>query len=162
MTVDTIRNSGLPEPVALMKAVAGAVRETFENMVFSESEPGGAAVPLPEPALAIGLRVTAPFQLRIVMLMPEELGRRIGATIFRHEEDGDATETVRDAVGELLNTLTGKMMRELIPGDRLFSMDFPRPWRPGDEGNRPADLQCPFMVEGLPFHILLYGEIDFK
>jgi hypothetical protein len=152
----------MPGPLPVMEAVAKAARETLENMVFSEPEPVGSVGALSDPVLGVALRVTSPLDLKIVMVMPEELARRIGAIIFRHEEDGDSTEAIRDAASEVLNTLAGKIMRELIPGDQLFLMGFPSPWRPGDEGGRPADLQCPFMVEGLPLRILLYGEIDFR
>jgi CheY-specific phosphatase CheX len=102
--------------------LAKVVRATFEKMGFMESEPTDEE-PVALTPLAAVIEILSPIRGKIFFSAPQHLGWTIAENLYGLE---DLTlEVVGDMISELLNTITGSLLSELMP-DQQFNLSIPR------------------------------------
>lgn len=153
-------NASMPATGRIEAAMTKAVSATFETMVFSEPSIQVEAKVMDSPTLGVSLQVSSPYAMMVAAVLPQGLARQIAAIIFRHEGNGDTPEVVRDAVGEVMNTMVGLFMQYLIPADQLFTMGFPEAWS-GEAMRAAGSFQCyAFEVEGYPMQVFVFPNMS--
>ncbi len=107
------------------EALIAAVLETFENLAFMEPEstPGGEF--MADRALCCSLAIQAPLKNRMQITMGEGLGKHIAGTIWSLPRESVDDQMCRDVLAELLNTIAGRFMKALLPGDQTFQLGLP-------------------------------------
>lgn len=107
------------------KALVGAVVETFENLAFMEPEFTPEKEFTTGVTLCCALAIHEPLQSTMQIVMDEDLGRLITATIWSRQKDSVDEQMCRDALAELLNTIAGRFMKALLPADQTFQLGLP-------------------------------------
>jgi len=155
-----------------------AVADTLEGMAFEQVEliesgvdappwpgvepetfPGQEKGPPAPPArLWFCLPLSAPLRGLVAVELPGVYAAQIAGALYGPEEQSPQREAVRDTMGELLNTLAGRFMQELLGPDQNFELGFPR----AGEGemlspDAPA-VKLTFSAAGYPFQALLFGD----
>jgi CheY-specific phosphatase CheX len=130
-----------------------AVTTTLENMAFMEAralhkEHDCLA---PSPVYCANLLVLDPFQGELVMLMPEELLRRIAGNIYALPEEELSDRMLADLMSELLNTIAGIFLSELLPSDQTFGMGLPTISRDECQELEPPVERWHFQIDGRHF-----------
>ncbi len=141
-------------PGEYTKALVGAVVETFENLAFMEPEF------TPEKEMTTGvtrccaLAIHEPLQSTMQIVMDEDLGKLITATIWSRQKDSVDEQMCRDALAELLNTIAGRFMKTLLPADQTFQLGLPEV----SENCCSSGVGCrvfPFSLSGSMFQLAL-------
>jgi hypothetical protein len=102
--------------------LARVVSSTFEKIGFMEARATDAEPAALNPITAT-MEILSPQHARVFFSAPQHLGWTIAENLYGPE---DLTlEVVGDMIGELLNTITGSLLSELLP-DRQFSLSIPR------------------------------------
>ncbi|MCB2210810.1 chemotaxis protein CheX [bacterium] len=114
---------------ALIEAVDTALIGTLENMAFAE------VVPLrkvPDCEFVDELNVYSVIDLiepragRAVLILSKQLAESITESIYGMFEDGElGPDHQRDAVNEILNTLTGRLCVEMFGEDTIYNLGIP-------------------------------------
>ena len=113
----------------LEQAVSNAMLETFEGMAFVELNPSTADEIVQ--ARASGKWVNAKITLRepivgeITMVIPREVGEAIAGALFSGVAEEITIQQVQDTVGELMNTVAGQVLSEIVPEDQRFAFSLP-------------------------------------
>ncbi len=103
------------------EAVARVVGSTFEKMGFMEARLTDEEPP-PSNSITTVMEILSPVQTRMFFSAPEHLGWSIAENLYGLE---DLTmEAVGDMMKELLNTITGGLLSELMP-DTPFTLSIP-------------------------------------
>lgn len=105
----------------------GVVDETFENMAFIDTEEvDEEQLPVSTEELReVRLLVTSPIVMEIHLHLAEELLLQIVETMYTIDAEEVTDEQIVDVLAETLNTLTGRLMTELLPPDQSFSLSLP-------------------------------------
>lgn len=129
----------IPKPGSPEEIIHNALSDTFENLVFeevvlAEVTPGR----IPEIAAdgwwsRIKLVDPPPFGY-IAIMVPEGLMNRFTSAILSLTDDQPSETQNADNLGELLNTLVGRLMAMRSSPDKTFKMSLPVLGR----GNAPA------------------------
>lgn len=111
----------------LGEKLSGVVDETFENMAFiSTEEVDEEQLPLnTEQLREVRLLVTSPIVMEIHLHLAEELLHQIVETMYTIDADDITDEQIVDVLAETLNTMSGRLMTELLPPDQSFSLSLP-------------------------------------
>ena len=99
------------------------VSETFEKMGFMEAFVVEARTDLPADILCASLHIEVPEKGIMYFLAPRELAWSIAENLYGADEL--SSELVTDMIGELLNTICGKFLSEVIP-DQEFTLSIPQ------------------------------------
>lgn len=137
----------------LQRAMAQAVATTLENMAFMEARSlqaphdcqGHAAV------FCANLLVLDPIQGELVMFMPEALLKEIASNIYARPEGELSDKMLSDLMNELLNTIAGLFLGELLPQDQTFGLGLPTISRDECHELEPPVERWHFQVDGQYF-----------
>ena len=102
--------------------LAQVVSSTFEKMGFMEALPTDEE-PSQLNTIAAVMEILSPIKATMFFSAPQQLGWTIAENLYGLE---DLTmEAVGDMMNELLNTITGSLLTELLP-DQQFTLSIPR------------------------------------
>ena len=112
----------------LYQAMIHAVSQTLENMAFMEAmehTDRNYQIPLEELVWA-SLLVHDPVQGELRLAMPQNLLRKLTVGVFSMDEE-EITETqMQDILNELLNTIAGLFMTNLLADDQPYKLGLPQ------------------------------------
>ncbi len=108
-------------------AMITAVKQTLENMVFMEIlEERGTPTDIPaEDLVWSSLLVNDPVQGEIRLAVPAELLKKITSNVFGIDEEEVTTAQAYDILNELLNTIGGLFMTNLLPENQQYNIGLP-------------------------------------
>jgi len=106
-------------------AVQRAVTDTLENLAFMEVFPVPEGLPPGQTEMTAALLFHEPHQGEIRISIPLTLLADISQTIFGTPTEGMAVPSPRDLLAELLNTVAGRFLIELLPEDQPFRIGLP-------------------------------------
>ncbi len=108
-------------------AMVNAVRQTLENMVFMEvveQRPPYTEIP-PDGVAWSSMMINDPVQGEVRLAVPSELLQQITANVFGLDEEEVTTSQGYDILNELLNTIGGLFMTNLLPSDQQYKIGLP-------------------------------------
>jgi len=118
----------MTEPMGKLNAAMHlAVSDTFASMAFMDVVPADkATAPRPEENLFwASLLIHDPIQSEIRLYMPEELITGMAETIYSGLADELGEGAKKDLIAELVNTLVGRFLGEILPPNRSFQLGLP-------------------------------------
>lgn len=136
-----------------------AIAVTLENMAFMEVLPQSE-----EPAageedenLTARLLVLDPMQAEMILTLPNQLLRNIIDVVHAFPEEEVVEQIQDDMLGELLNTVAGRLLNDFLPGDQTYQLGLPEVSqdRP-DLCDGPGKTWC-YDVEGSPLRLTIIG-----
>ena len=148
----------IPDSGCIRQAVLDSVSETFETMIFThvditeaddidswESSPFWASVD-----------IVSPLKGYLLLVVPEDLAIDITKTLYGWQEAEEPAEImVKDALAEMTNTITGRLMERLTSEDKTFELGLPET---GDGIPDVSDDIEPyyFLIDDIPFAIFCF------
>lgn len=110
----------------LTDAITNAVSDTLENLAFMEvmPVPDAGDTPREEALLAAALLIYEPYRGEIRLELPRPLLEEIFQTVFGLLEEETGPD-LNDLLAELLNTIAGRMLIELLPANQPFQFGLP-------------------------------------
>ena len=111
----------------LYQAMTQAVSQTLENMAFMEvMEHPDKTFDIPAEELVwASLLVHDPVQGELRLALPQPLLRTLTGNIFGMDEDDVTPEQQNDILNELLNTIAGLFMTNLLASDQKYQLGLP-------------------------------------
>ncbi|MDY6853020.1 MAG: chemotaxis protein CheX [Thermodesulfobacteriota bacterium] len=147
----------------LAEKIFEAVAETFENMAFMEAVPVSSddVEPSSDSTLLWSrIAVLQPVEGELTLLASEGLAGEITEAIFGEtDEDASPDDMAFDALAELINTIAGRLMAELIPQDQAFELGLPETGKGWPQGSE-EEIAYHFDLEGHKLMIIVQGEFD--
>jgi hypothetical protein len=118
----------MTQPVSIgTEDVIEAVRDTFETMTFME-----VMLPVEESGLEIeeplwaAIEIMKPVQVRFILVLPNALAEEVTETLFTPDPDTPLSENlVLDTLAELVNTIGGRLMSDLVGVDQTLKLSLP-------------------------------------
>jgi len=109
------------------QAVFDAVAETFENMTFLEVAPGqkdqwdaqGAEV------ICVSLLINNPFPGEFKLRVPVPLAQQVAEILYAMPAEETSQTMLHDITAEVLNTVAGRVMTEVLPEDQTYQLGLP-------------------------------------
>jgi len=141
----------------MSSAMRKAVFETIENMAFLEVRESH-AVPVPGrgDVLRASLLMHDPVQGEFRLLMPRDLLLGIAEVLFAISRDELTEQLANDALLEILNTVAGQFLNELIPGE-IYRLGLPEIVTGQDKPLGNCEAVWHFRVEESGFSIAVSG-----
>ena len=105
-----------------------AVSESIEDMAFMEVLPNKDAsgpTGLSGDVIRASLPVQDPVQGEFVICLNKDLLINIAETVYGPMVDELRDQNLFDLLGEILNTVVGRFMSAIVPGDRTFRLGLP-------------------------------------
>ncbi len=164
---------------SICKTVLKAVSETFETMIFTQVAPlgpagnelpaddKGAFAAIPEQSAPGSLQknywtaipILSPLKGSMLMEIPDPLAIELTKNLYGWVDDSQITEKVKqDALTELINTISGRLMRLLLPEDQTFELGLPE-LKDGPRELCPEDVVCRFAAAEQNFSFILTDEL---
>jgi len=109
----------------ISNAVQRAVTDTLENLAFMEAFPVPEDISPGQALMTAALLFHEPQQGEIRIAMPPALLEKISHTVFGLPAEGTAVPEPKDLLAELLNTIAGRFLIELLPADQPFRIGLP-------------------------------------
>jgi hypothetical protein len=106
-------------------AAQRAVTDTLENLAFMEAFPVPEDISPGQALMTAALLFHEPQQGEIRIAMPPTLLKKISQTVFGLPAEGTAVPEPKDLLAELLNTIAGRFLIELLPADLPFRIGLP-------------------------------------
>lgn len=146
----------------LAEKIFEAVAETFENMAFMEAVPIDSDDIEPSGSTLLWARIAVlqPVEGELTLLALEELAGEITEAVFGEaDEDASPDDMAFDALAELINTIAGRLMAELILHDQTFELGLPETGKGWPQGSE-EEIAYHFDLEGHKLMIIAWGEFD--
>ena len=127
--------------INLCLAIKAAVEESIENMVFMviDTDLNGVSEDIGRDAVMASLQVLEPRPGLLRLAMPRSTAVEISKNLYSIS-DGELSEAlIQDVVCELLNTISGRVMKRVLPAECAFHLGLP------EIADRPFDLRAPFV-----------------
>lgn len=115
------------EKNTLQDLVTQAVNETIENMAFMmvDTDTDTPADTSSEESMTASLLILEPLPGELGLQMPVSLVTSIAASLYGKEET-EVSDTLQiDVLSELLNTLTGALIRRILPENAEYKLGLP-------------------------------------
>ncbi|MCK5436732.1 MAG: response regulator [Desulfobulbaceae bacterium] len=144
----------------LQETMAAAVIETLENMTFMEVvQTDQPASPQPKSdMLKASILVHDPFQGELRLVMPRKLTATIAETLYQPGDQQDIDNLLFDVVAELLNTIAGRVLAEIVSHERTFRIGLPETGIESFEETDVPLVRCDFETEGHSFSLMVCSE----
>jgi len=103
------------------------VSETFEGMAFLEVWPSTESIPGLEDLQWLWARVGVhtPVCGVITVALPGDLAQKVTRQMYGVIEEKDLKRTVLDAMGEIANTIAGKLVGKVVPEKKVMNLGLP-------------------------------------
>jgi CheY-specific phosphatase CheX len=143
------------------QAMLDAVRMTFENMAFLEVTEQSPEVLLEMPleSVWVSILIHDPIQLELRLVLAQSLLSEMTADMFSIELEEIAETQRLDIVAELLNTLAGLFMTNLLPDDQTYQLGLPEHGEGPVPGIEEGSLVWRLQIEGTPLLVVASGGI---
>ena len=111
----------------LYQAMLTAVSQTLENMAFMEvMEHFNQSYEIPaEDLVWNSLLINDPVQGEVKLAMPKSLLKKLTGNIFALDDDEITQSQMDDILNELLNTIVGLFLTNLLADDQEYKMGLP-------------------------------------
>ncbi|MBN1956637.1 MAG: chemotaxis protein CheX [Desulfuromonadales bacterium] len=110
----------------LHEAMLNAVRQTLENMAFMEIMEGDQDYEIPvDEAAWTSMLIHDPVQGEVRLAMPKAVLKKLTGNIFGLNEDEITENQMNDIINELLNTIAGLFMTNLLPDEQEYQLGLP-------------------------------------
>ena len=137
----------------LHTAITEVLEEAFESMAFISTEECSKedAAAIQQEMMAVNLLITEPVLFEMRLDVAKELLYQVAETMYTMDRDELEDKFINDLLAELLNTLAGRFMTEILPDEKSFSLSLPE--LATDESNAPAlkfyysAEECPISIE---------------
>ncbi|MBW2185690.1 MAG: chemotaxis protein CheX [Deltaproteobacteria bacterium] len=128
------------------------LEETLENMAFVSIEECTLeeAVNLKQQMLGVNLLITEPELLEMRLDVSKELLYQIAETMYTMDRDELSDQLINDLLAEILNTLAGRFMTEILPPESDFSLSIPE-LADGEEST--SEFKFNYTAEDLPLSV---------
>lgn len=139
----------------LRQELVSAITKTMENMTFADVEFADDEAETREEGenkLWAILPVEKPFRARLMLEIPRECGQLLAAEVFGQVQGNASEETVYDMVAEMLNTISGRFLRGVVPENETFKLGLPEK----GTGERAPEMKQDLSIR---WHV---GEIELK
>jgi hypothetical protein len=135
--------------VNMCLAIKAAVTESIENMVFMaiDTDLDGASEDLGSDAVVASLQVLEPRPGLLRLVMPRSTAVEISKNLYSVADNELSDATIHDVTCELLNTISGRVMKRILPAECAFHLGLP------EMIDKPLELQgsyvqCSFLADG--------------
>ena len=117
----------MSQETAFYQAMVNATSQTLENMTFMEvMEHFDASYEIPEDDLSwTSMLIHDPVQGEIKLAMPTSALKNMTGNIFAMDEEEVEESQMNDILNELLNTIAGLFMTNLIKEDQEYQLGLP-------------------------------------
>lgn len=107
--------------------VRQSIAVTFETMAFMEVLPRSedTAQEAADSCMSARLLVLDPLQAEMILTLPFQLLRNIIDVVHAFPEEDVVEQIQTDMLGELLNTIAGRLLNDFIPGDQSYRLGLP-------------------------------------
>lgn len=138
--------------------MAQAVSETVENLAFLEVTASPTALEADENTLRVEMLVHDPVQGEFRLTLPAQLLAQITETLYGQPAAAIPQATQIDLLAELLNTIAGRFLSELLPPETSFKLGLPTLAQ--GELKKPAagTIAWHFQAAGMAFSLSASGE----
>jgi len=141
----------------MTRAMHKAVAETIENMAFLEALPSQEPPPVEEgEMLRASLLMHDPVQGEFLLLMPRNLLLGIAEALFGLPVEELTEQLADDALLELLNTVAGQFLNEVIPG-QVYRLGLPEIEPSSDEPLGNSEIVWHFLIDDEGFSVAVSG-----
>ena len=132
-----------------------AVSETFENMAFMmvSTEAENPETMQPDECIKNSLLILEPYPGELGLIMSKKLLSKIAVALYGLGQDEITENMLIDVISELLNTITGSLMRRILPDNSEYKLGLPES---GDQIllETSSELeQFTFFIDDQPFTI---------
>jgi CheY-specific phosphatase CheX len=107
----------VPGANGLQAVVSKAVRRSIEDMIFMPVEKAT--------MLMASIQVLEPVNGRIGLIVDKRLARKMALDIHACDALALTDPMITDFVAELINTIAGQLMSDILPGEQLFQLGLP-------------------------------------
>jgi len=109
------------------QAVFDAVSETLENMTFLEVTQGKKEQwdPQNSSVICVSLLINNPFPGEFKLRLPLELAQQMAEILYGMPAEETSETMLRDITAEVLNTVAGRIMTEILPGNQTYQLGLP-------------------------------------
>ena len=139
--------------------VRHSIAVTLENMAFMEVLPQSAESEADTKGNTMSARllVLDPLQAEMILTLPIQLLRNIIDVVHAFPEEDVLEQIQADMLGELLNTVAGRLLNDFIPGNQSYRLGLPEV-----SEDRPVFCDGPsktwqYDVEGEPLTLTIVG-----
>ena len=114
------------KPNKLFDLLYQALAETFEGMIFAEVIRGQSEETPKnnDEVYWARLEVLKPLKGKLTLILPEDLARQTVEDLYGFENT-PPVEATQDMTGEIINTITGRLLNNLSPKDKSFEVGIP-------------------------------------
>lgn len=138
--------------------VLRVMAEVMENTAFTEVRPDPADTLFQGEIRGVVLLVHDPVQGELRLLMAADLLRQLTATVYGSVLTEINQQTENDFLAELLNTIAGRLLGELLPPHRSFQLGLPEISQDSPACPNPPCRSWNFTIDDQPLTISLHGE----
>lgn len=138
-----------PHDLIICLAIKSAVAESIENMVFMtvDTDLDGVSEDLGSDPVIASLRVLEPKPGILSLAMPRSTAVEISKNLYSIAGNELSEGIVRDVACELLNTISGRVMKRILPAECVFHLGLPEMIDPPVDP-RCTFVQCSFLADG--------------
>ena len=131
---------------------AEVLEETLENMAFVSVEESTEAEvsELKQEMVGANLLITEPELLEMRLDVSKELLYQIAETMYTMDRDELENQLINDLLAEILNTLAGRLMTEILPPETNFALSIPEL---ADEEESTSELKFYYIAEDCPLFV---------
>jgi len=141
----------------LQAGMFNSVAETLENMAFMEVEHAAASPSSAEEGVGVSLLIHDPVQWELTLSMPKQMIFDIASAVYAMPEEELSEELLQDILAEILNTVAGRFLSEILLPSETFTLGLPEPCPHGCPADEPPLLVWNFAADGLPFGLHATG-----
>lgn len=138
------------------KIIYAAVSATFENMAFMEVLTLDESPSL-EDVMWTSILVHNPTQGELSLAIPKELLVKITETILGSTQEEVTEKNLKDILAEMLNTIAGRFLSEIIPDDQTFRLGLPVSEQEEYSSTDSAAITWYFTIDETPFSLSASG-----
>ena len=146
----------------MVDSLEQAVSEPLENLVFLEVDNVENLDVLPEikpQDFVVSLKTLEPFSETVYFVFAEDFANEVVCEMAGVPDGNFADDIMKDALGELTNTMVGRFMAKLVPDDQVFELDLPESARYSSLKNElPQNAKVRillFKIQGFQMYALL-------
>jgi hypothetical protein len=139
----------------LNNVLTQAVSETIENMAFMmvSTETENPETMQSDECLKTSLLILEPYPGELGLIMSKKLLSKIAVSVYSLGEEEITEDTLIDVISELLNTITGSLIRRILPDNSEYKLGLPES---GDQillETSSEQEQFTFFIDDQPFTI---------
>ena len=139
------------------ETMKSAVSSTLENMAFMEVLPCDEPPESYDNVMQVTLLVHDPTPGEFRMLISRDLVAEIAANILGPEVEELEDQGLNDILSELLNTIIGRFLSEILSDDETFKLGLPEISMEEHTLQDPEAIHWNYMIDEAPFMISAIG-----